>query len=68
MAAGPVDWHHRLAHVLVEASPDALVAVSGDAQVLFWNQGAEIIFGYSREEAVGHSLFDLIVAPDRLEQ
>jgi PAS domain S-box-containing protein len=68
MSAGPVDWHQRLAHVLVEASPDALVAVGGDARVLFWNHGAETIFGYSREEAVGHSLFDLIVPLDRLEQ
>jgi protein-histidine pros-kinase len=68
MAARPADWHERLARVLVDASPDALVAVSDDAQVLFWNHGAEAIFGYSREEAVGHSLFDLIVSPDRLEQ
>ncbi len=68
MAARPVDWHQRLAHVLVDASPDALVAVSENAQVLFWNHGAETIFGYSREEAVGRSLFDLIVSPDRREE
>src|SRR5713101_7487430 len=68
MAARPVDWHERLARVLVDASPDALVAVSDDAQVLFWSHGAEVIFGYSREEAVGHSLFDLIVSPDRREE
>ena len=68
MAARPVDWHERLARVLVDASPDALVAVSDDAQVLFWNPGAEAIFGYSREEAVGRSLFDLIVSPDRREE
>lgn len=68
MAAGPADWHQRLAHVLVDASPDALVAVSDVSQVLFWNHGAETIFGYSREEAVGRSLFDLIVSPDRREE
>jgi PAS domain S-box-containing protein len=64
----PADWHQRLAHVLVDTSPDGLVAVSDDAQVLFWNHGAETIFGYSHEEAVGCSLFDLIVSPDRLEE
>src|SRR3989442_12967502 len=68
MAARPVDWHQRLAHALVDVSTDALVAVSDDAQVLFWHQGAETIFGYSREEAVGRSLFDLIASPDRLAE
>jgi PAS domain S-box-containing protein len=66
--AGSTDWNRRLAHVLIEASPDALVAITEDARILFWNQGAEKIFGYSRHEAVGQSLFDLIVPPERAEE
>src|SRR6266542_6810003 len=66
--AGSTDWNSRLAHVLIEASPDALVAITEDTRILFWNQGAENIFGYSRHEAVGQSLFDLIVQPERAEE
>ena len=68
MEQGLTDWNQRLAHVLVEASPNALVAVAHDTRVLFWNQGAHDIFGYTREEATGRSLFDLIVPPDRVEE
>ena len=36
--------------------------------MLFWNRAAEAIFGFSSAEAVGQSLADLIVPPDRLEE
>jgi PAS domain S-box-containing protein len=58
----------RLGSVLAEASPDGLIAITPDATVVYWNQGAESIFGYGRAEAVGASMFDLIVPPDRLEE
>jgi protein-histidine pros-kinase len=51
---------------LVDESPDALIALSFDGRVLFWNRGAESIFGYAAGEAVGRSLEQLIVpAEDR---
>src|SRR6266851_2338118 len=68
MEPGPTDWNERLARVLVESSPDALVATAQDTRVLFWNEGARTIFGYSREEAMGRPLSDLIVPPDRAEE
>ena len=37
-----------------------------DCLVRFWNEGAERIFGYSRDEALGRSL-DLII-PERLRE
>ena len=58
----------RLAGLLAEAAPDALVALAPDGRVLFWNDGAETIFGYSRAEAVGRSKVDLVVPPDRVEE
>src|SRR5438445_3248171 len=58
----------RLAEILVETSPDALLAMSPDGTVLFWNRGAEAIFGYTREEAIGRSIFDLIVPPDLVDE
>ena len=58
----------RLAGVLADASPDALVALSLDGRVLFWNLAAESIFGYGREEAVGRWARDLIVPEDRIDE
>lgn len=54
--------------LLVEETPDALIAISPDGIVLHWNRGAETTFGYSSAEAVDRSLYDLIVPPDRIEE
>ena len=54
--------------LLVEETPDALIATSPDGKVLHWNRGAETTFGYSSAEAVGRSLNDLIVPPDLVEE
>jgi PAS domain S-box-containing protein len=48
---------------IVEDSPIAILYADHDGKIRFWNAGAEAIFGYSAEEAVGQSL-DLIV-PER---
>ncbi len=48
---------------IVEDSPIAILYADRDGKIRFWNAGAEAIFGYSAEEAVGQSL-DLIV-PER---
>jgi PAS domain S-box-containing protein len=52
---------------LIDAFSDALIAVSPTAEVLFWSAGAERLFGYSRQDAVGRSLLDLIVPDDDRE-
>jgi protein-histidine pros-kinase len=56
-----------LAGRLVDESPDALLALSLDGRVLFWNRGAETIFGFAAAEAVGRMLDELIVPPDQRE-
>src|SRR5712692_10884007 len=48
---------------IVDDSPIAILYADRDGKIRFWNAGAEAIFGYSAEEAVGQSL-DLIV-PER---
>lgn len=53
--------------VLVDETPDALFAVSLEGCVLSWNRGAESIFGYTPEEAVGQMLQELILPADALE-
>jgi PAS domain S-box-containing protein len=48
---------------LVESALDAVIAIEGDGRVIGWNPQAEEIFGWTREEAEGRSLAELIVPP-----
>jgi PAS domain S-box-containing protein len=45
---------------LLESSPSAIVTVDLDATVRSWNPAAERLFGYTREEAVGQNIDDLV--------
>jgi PAS domain S-box-containing protein len=47
---------------LTDTSPFAVVSFDSDGRVLLWNPAAERIFGYTRREAVGSSVFDLVVS------
>jgi PAS domain S-box-containing protein len=49
---------------IVEASPDAIVGCSPDGTVTSWNAGAERMYGYTSEEALGCPM-SLIIPPDR---
>src|SRR5256885_2741999 len=53
---------------LLDESPDAVIATSRDGKVLYWSKGAEAVFGYTRAEAVGRALNDLIVPPERVDE
>jgi PAS domain S-box-containing protein len=45
---------------IIQSSDDAIVSRTLDGLINSWNRGAEILFGYSAEEAIGHpvSMFD----------
>jgi PAS domain S-box-containing protein len=47
---------------LLEISPTAIVTVGLDDKVTSWNPAAEKLFGYTRDEAVGRDVDDLIAA------
>ena len=51
---------------LLMAIGDGVVVANADGQIIFWNPGAERIFGYNEGEALGKSL-DLIV-PEKQRQ
>ena len=55
--------HEWLCRRIVEQTQFAVIFSDRDGVIRFWNAGAEAMFGYNAEEAVGKSL-DLIV-PDR---
>lgn len=50
--------------VVAETASDAIVMIDASSQVLFVNEPAEQVFGYSREEMLGNKLTMLM--PDRL--
>ncbi|GGB97459.1 histidine kinase [Pseudoduganella buxea] len=58
--------HARLA-AIVENSNDAILGNTLDGIVTTWNGGAEALFGYSKAEAVGRTVAELIV-PIELRQ
>jgi PAS domain S-box-containing protein len=49
---------------VVESSADAIIVINPDLEVQTWNRGAERVFGYTAEEAIGRSIRDLIVPPE----
>jgi PAS domain S-box-containing protein len=48
---------------MVDAIPEAVYAVAPDGTVLQWNRGAEELFGFSAEEAVGRPITTLTIPP-----
>lgn len=59
-----VDLANTLVDAVLSTSSDAIVAADRDGIIRFWSPGAERIFGYSRDDAIGQSL-DIII-PERL--
>ena len=49
---------------VIEGSPEAIILGDAKGIIRLWNAGAEAIFGFTAEEAVGQSM-DIII-PDRL--
>ena len=55
-----------LSEAILATPSDAIVAADQDGIVRYWNPGAQRLFGYSSDEAMGKTL-DLIV-PERLRE
>ena len=58
------EWRTRM---IIESSYDAFIAIDQQGIVTDWNQQAETIFGWSRHEAIGQSLAELII-PEPLRE
>jgi PAS domain S-box-containing protein len=52
---------------IVESSDDAIVSKDLNGIIMTWNAGAERLFGYSAEEAVGKPI-TIVIPPDRLDE
>ena len=52
---------------IVESSDDAIVSKNLDGVITSWNRGAERVFGYTAEEAIGQPI-TLVVPQDRQDE
>lgn len=50
-------------HTIIQSSPLAMIKMNNEQKVVMWNPAAERIFGWSREEALGHPL--QTIPPDK---
>ncbi len=50
----------RIAQLIAQTTTDAIVCTDVHSRITLWNRGAEAMFGWSAEEALGQSL-DLII-------
>src|SRR5215210_1364877 len=64
-----LDHNHKLMRAqekyraILESGLDCIVAMSHDGKITEFNPAAERTFGYSREEAIGQNLAELIIPP-----
>jgi PAS domain S-box-containing protein len=57
-------WHYA---ALVESSDDAIIGKTLDSRITSWNRGAEMVFGYSREEMIGQPI-SILFPDDRKDE
>jgi PAS domain S-box-containing protein len=55
-------------NLVLQESPDAVVIVNLDGKIVHWTKGAEQVFGYASEEAVGKAATTLLVPAERHEE
>lgn len=59
-----VEERRSYLEVVLSSTPSALITLDKEHRVLDWNMGAENLFGYTAQEAVGNDLDHLIASPD----
>jgi sigma-B regulation protein RsbU (phosphoserine phosphatase) len=51
----------------VDASDDAIIGKTADGTIVSWNTGAEKVYGYKAEEALGQSI-SILIPPDQPDE
>jgi PAS domain S-box-containing protein len=60
-------WAPDQLPALIEASPDAVVAVDAGGRVTHWNSHARELFGWQQEQVAGGSILATLIAPRHRE-
>ncbi len=55
-----IDYLRDYIESTIESLDDAVVTANSDNSIIYWNKGAENIFGYSSAEAIGKSIFMIL--------
>ena len=61
-----IDAERSLLAAVVDSSHDAIVSLGLDCTILSWNRSAELMFGYSAAEVVGHH-YRMLLTGESLE-
>ncbi|ART62794.1 PAS domain-containing hybrid sensor histidine kinase/response regulator [Kushneria marisflavi] len=59
-----ISEQERLA-TIVESSVDGIIGKDINGTITSWNKGAEVMFGFSAEEAIGRRFVDLVIPADQ---
>ena len=59
----PADWLEQLNRAILDSALDCIITMDAAGRVREFNPAAERVFGYSRNEAVGQELAELIIPP-----
>ena len=59
-----LDINARDTRRILDTAQDAFISIDGAGTVVDWNDAAERIFGWSREEVLGREMAELILPPD----
>ncbi len=59
-----IEKRQKYLESVLHDAPDAIVTADASHRIIEWNPGAEQIFGYTSNEALGENIDDLITKPD----
>src|SRR5207302_6661241 len=63
----PPEWAEALNRAILESALDCIITMDASGRVRVFNPAAERVFGFSRAEAVGKELAELII-PSRMRK